>query len=85
MDDVNDVLSIPDEIKPKLEKFRLEVLYWGFRLLKKIHHLPITRPNIEVCCLDSTLRSTTINYNRDMNFNQTGDHIDLVRTKSLTY
>lgn len=83
--DDDDIISIPEEMKPKMEKFRLEILYWGFRLFKKIHHLPITRPKIEVCCLDSVLKSPAIHYNNCMNFDKKGDYIDLVKKNRFKF
>lgn len=76
----NEIVSIPVDIKPKLSKYRIEILFWGFRNLRKINFIPITRPYIVLNCLDTTLKSKTIHYNAThLNFCETTDHVDVVR------
>ena len=48
--DLGPVLPVPPSIRPKLVKYRLEVLFWGLRDLKKIQFLPVNHPRVDIEC-----------------------------------
>lgn len=80
LDDQIDVIPIPVNIKPKLIKYRIEILYWGYRRLKKVNLLPITRPNIILNCLSTTLRSDAMHQKqKDLDHRRPTDYMDLVK------
>ncbi|XP_073975389.1 otoferlin-like isoform X3 [Rhodnius prolixus] len=51
------VQSIPDYIKPKFMKYRLEVLFWGVRTAKWIKLMSLNHPKAVINCGNITLSS----------------------------
>lgn len=63
------VLPVPREVRPNLAKFRLEVLFWGLRDLKRIHFMSVDKPRIDVECSGTILSSSIIqNAKKNPNF-----------------
>ncbi|KAM6955134.1 fer-1-like protein 6 [Lycodopsis pacificus] len=52
--------TVPANIRPVLSTFRLEVLFWGMRELKKVQLLSVDRPQVFIECAGITLRSSVI-------------------------
>ena len=50
MGDTGPLLPVPPHIRPKLVKYRFEVLFWGLRDLKKIQFLPVNQPRVDIEC-----------------------------------
>lgn len=74
-----ELVRIPSDIKPTLEKYRVEVLFWGLRDLRKIHMLPITKPKIKLEVCGEILQSDTIRDTRkSLNFPEPHKYIDVV-------
>lgn len=48
--DYGPILPVPPHIRPKLVKYRFEVLFWGLRDLKKIQFLPVNHPRVDIEC-----------------------------------
>ena len=48
--DFGPILPVPPHIRPKLVKYRFEVLFWGLRDLKKIQFLPVNHPRVDIEC-----------------------------------
>nr|CAD7441046.1 unnamed protein product [Timema bartmani] len=42
--------KIPEYIKPKIVSYRMEVLFWGVRNMKKVQLRDVSRPNVSVEC-----------------------------------
>lgn len=63
------VLPVPRDVRPNLAKFRLEVLFWGLRDLKRIHFMSVDKPRIDVECSGTILSSSIIqNAKKNPNF-----------------
>ena len=48
--DFGPILPVPPHIRPKLVKYRFEVLFWGLRDLKKFQFLPVNHPRVDIEC-----------------------------------
>ncbi|CAN9498589.1 unnamed protein product [Ophioblennius macclurei] len=63
------VFCVPANIRPVLSTYRLEVLFWGLRELKKVQLLSVDRPQVFIECSGKTLRSSVIQkYKSNPNF-----------------
>lgn len=63
------ILPVPREIRPHLAMYRLKVLLWGLRDLKRIHFMSVDRPRIDVECSGTILSSSIIqNAKKNPNF-----------------
>lgn len=79
--DEDKMYHVPDDIRPKMTRYRLEVLFWGIRDMKKINFTPVHRPKIVVECGGVLINSETIeNARKNCNFDDNHVMIDLVRT-----
>ncbi|XP_076628965.1 otoferlin isoform X7 [Colletes latitarsis] len=68
--DQGPVLPVPIGIRPTLSKYRIEVLFWGLRDLKRIHLLTVDKPRVDVECAGHILYSSVIpNAKKNPNFN----------------
>uniref|UniRef100_A0AAV2K3P4 C2 domain-containing protein n=2 Tax=Knipowitschia caucasica TaxID=637954 RepID=A0AAV2K3P4_KNICA len=71
-------LMVPQNIRPVLSTYRLEVLFWGLRQLKKVQLLSVDRPQVFVECAGKTLRSSVIpKYKSNPNFPTQLDVVEL--------
>ncbi|XP_035029738.2 fer-1-like protein 6 isoform X1 [Hippoglossus stenolepis] len=72
------IYRVPANIRPVLSTYRLEVLFWGLRELKKVQLLSVDRPQVFIECAGKTLRSSIIQkYKSNPNFTTLVDAIDL--------
>ncbi|KAM9365558.1 fer-1-like protein 6 isoform 2-T2 [Pholidichthys leucotaenia] len=72
------IYTIPENIRPVLSTYRLEVLFWGLRELKKVQLLSVDRPQVFIECAGKTLRSSVIQkYKSNPNFTTLVDIIEL--------
>uniref|UniRef100_A0A2H1W2N1 SFRICE_019747 n=1 Tax=Spodoptera frugiperda TaxID=7108 RepID=A0A2H1W2N1_SPOFR len=63
------ILPVPRGIRPTLSKYRIEVLFWGLRDLKRVHLLTVDRPRVDIECAGNILYSSVIqNAKRNPNF-----------------
>ncbi|XP_074595836.1 ferlin family C2 domain-containing myoferlin misfire [Brevipalpus obovatus] len=77
--DKQEVYSIPPTIRPTLSKYRLQVIFWGVRDLKKFKWSSIDRPRVDIDCGGSTISSAVIsNYKKNSNFPNYRKEIDLM-------
>ncbi|XP_053997924.1 otoferlin-like [Hylaeus anthracinus] len=51
------VYNIPEDIRPKMASYRLEVIFWGVRDMKKINYLPVLKPRIIIECAGVDVKS----------------------------
>ncbi|XP_050539137.1 otoferlin-like isoform X2 [Daktulosphaira vitifoliae] len=64
------ILPIPHDIRPTLAKYRIEVLFWGLRDLKRIHLMTVDKPRVDIECAGHILYSSIIqNAKKNPNFN----------------
>uniref|UniRef100_A0A3B4YQ08 Fer-1 like family member 6 n=1 Tax=Seriola lalandi dorsalis TaxID=1841481 RepID=A0A3B4YQ08_SERLL len=72
------IYTVPANIRPVLSTYRLEVLFWGLRELKKVQLLSVDRPQVFIECAGKTLRSSVIQkYKSNPNFSTLVDAIEL--------
>ncbi|XP_013770780.1 fer-1-like protein 6 [Pundamilia nyererei] len=73
------IYTVPAYIRPVLSTYRLEVLFWGLRELKKVQLLSVDRPQVIIECAGKTLRSSVIQkYKSNPNFTTLVDAIELL-------
>lgn len=66
---IRSILPVPRDVRPNLSKYRIEVLLWGLRDLKRIHFMSVDRPRIDVECSGKILSSSVIqNAKKNPNF-----------------
>ena len=74
-----EVFPIPPTIRPTLSKYRLQVIFWGVRDLKKFKWLSIDRPRVDIDCGGTLISSSIIsNYKKNSNFPNFRKEIDLM-------
>lgn len=72
------ILPVPQEVRPNLAHFRLEVLFWGLRDLKRVHFMSVDKPRIDVECSGTILSSSIIqNAKKNPNFSSMLKFFDL--------
>ncbi|PWA29796.1 hypothetical protein CCH79_00007975 [Gambusia affinis] len=63
------ILPVPLGIRPVLSKYRIEVLFWGLRDLKRVNLAQVDRPRVDVECAGKGVQSALIpNYKKNPNF-----------------
>lgn len=78
--DVTQIYSVPASIRPVLSKYRVEVLFWGVREMKKVQLLSVDRPQVVIECGGRGVRSCVIqSYKNNPNFNVQADAFEVVR------
>ncbi|XP_067216226.1 otoferlin-like isoform X2 [Linepithema humile] len=51
------IYSIPPDIRPRMANYRLEVIFWGVRDMRKINYMPVRKPRIIVECAGVHVKS----------------------------
>nr|XP_034175477.1 otoferlin-like [Osmia lignaria] len=51
------IYNIPTDIRPKMANYRLEVIFWGVRDMKKIYYWPVMKPRIIIDCAGVNVKS----------------------------
>uniref|UniRef100_A0A4X2KXZ5 C2 domain-containing protein n=1 Tax=Vombatus ursinus TaxID=29139 RepID=A0A4X2KXZ5_VOMUR len=68
--DVAQTYPVPANIRPVLSTYRVEVLFWGVREMKKVHLLSVDRPQVLIECAGRGVKSCVIqSYKNNPNFN----------------
>lgn len=69
---------VPNDIRPQMERHRIECLFWGVREMKKINFQSVDRPRVEVDCVGETVISTLIESAKvNPNFSEPWSYFDL--------
>ncbi|XP_054964121.1 otoferlin isoform X4 [Pan paniscus] len=64
------IMPVPMGIRPVLSKYRVEVLFWGLRDLKRVNLAQVDRPRVDIECAGKGVQSSLIhNYKKNPNFN----------------
>ncbi|XP_063373180.1 otoferlin-like [Cydia amplana] len=72
------ILPVPRGIRPTLSKYRIEVLFWGLRDLKRVHLLAVDKPRVDIECAGNILYSSVIqNAKRNPNFTNPVKFVDV--------
>lgn len=78
-DKFQELASIPPDIKPSMVMYRVEIMFWGVRDLKKVHLLPVAKPRITIQLFDSVLHSDVlVHAKKSLNFTHPVKHMDVV-------
>ncbi|KAM4704919.1 fer-1-like protein 6 [Rhinophrynus dorsalis] len=76
--DPSQMYSVPANIRPVLSKYRVEVLFWGVRELKKVQLLSVDRPQVMIECAGKGVKSCVIqSYKSNPNFSVIGDWFEV--------
>ncbi|XP_042320398.1 fer-1-like protein 6 [Sceloporus undulatus] len=76
--DASQIYPVPANIRPVLSKYRVEVLFWGLRELKKVQLLSVDRPQVLIECASKGVKSCVIqSYKNNPNFNVLGDWFEV--------
>ncbi|XP_069089782.1 otoferlin isoform X1 [Pleurodeles waltl] len=63
------ILPVPLGIRPVLSKYRVEILFWGLRDLKRVNLAQVDRPRVDIECAGKGVQSALIqNYKKNPNF-----------------
>ncbi|KAA0708535.1 Otoferlin Fer-1-like protein 2 [Triplophysa tibetana] len=63
------ILPVPLGIRPVLSRYRIEVLFWGLRDLKRVNLALVDRPRVDIECGGKGVQSALIqNYKKNPNF-----------------
>ncbi|XP_044865030.1 otoferlin-like [Mauremys mutica] len=63
------ILPVPLGIRPVLSKYRVEILFWGLRDLKRVNLAQVDRPRVDIECAGKSVQSALIqNYKKNPNF-----------------
>uniref|UniRef100_A0A3B1KAX2 Fer-1 like family member 4 n=1 Tax=Astyanax mexicanus TaxID=7994 RepID=A0A3B1KAX2_ASTMX len=77
---------IPEGVRPVLKKFRIEVLYWGLRDLKRVNLFEVEKPQVRMECSGQLIESGEIeSYKQDPNFKEVVKHFDVVRNDAVKF
>uniref|UniRef100_A0A3Q3WRE7 C2 domain-containing protein n=1 Tax=Mola mola TaxID=94237 RepID=A0A3Q3WRE7_MOLML len=69
---------IPDGVRPVLKTFRIEVLFWGLRELKRVELFEVSRPMVRMECGGRQLESEEVeNFKIHPNFKELVGYIDV--------
>ncbi|KAJ8683958.1 hypothetical protein QAD02_019750 [Eretmocerus hayati] len=74
----NGILRVLKEIRPKMASYRMELIFWGVRDLRRVNLLPVMKPKIVVECAGVRIESEIMeNAKKFSNFKQIHSSIDL--------
>ncbi|KAM8966810.1 fer-1-like protein 6 [Pelodytes ibericus] len=76
--DPSQIYPVPSDIRPVLSKYRVEVLFWGVREMKKVQLLSVDRPQVMIECAGKGVKSCVIqSYKSNPNFSVIGDWFEV--------
>ncbi|KGL90028.1 Otoferlin, partial [Charadrius vociferus] len=76
--DIGQIYPVPANIRPILSKYRVEVLFWGLRELKKVQLLSVDRPQVLIECAGKGVKSSVIqSYKKNPNFSGLADWFEV--------
>ncbi|KAM6170713.1 fer-1-like protein 6 [Erethizon dorsatum] len=76
--DVAQIYPVPANIRPVLSKYRVEVLFWGVREMKKVQLLSVDRPQVLIECGGRGVKSCVIqSYKNNPNFSVQADTFEV--------
>uniref|UniRef100_A0A8C3Y454 C2 domain-containing protein n=1 Tax=Catharus ustulatus TaxID=91951 RepID=A0A8C3Y454_CATUS len=77
---------IPEGIRPVLKEFRIEILFWGLRDLKRVNLFEVDEPQVIIECAGKKVESEVIvSYKDNPNFIEVVKYMDVVSGKTSPY
>uniref|UniRef100_A0A674K2Y2 C2 domain-containing protein n=1 Tax=Terrapene triunguis TaxID=2587831 RepID=A0A674K2Y2_9SAUR len=71
---------IPEGIRPILKEFRIEILFWGLRDLKRVNLFEVDQPQVIIECAGKKVESeVVVSYKENPNFNELVKYINVVK------
>uniref|UniRef100_A0A8D0FCE0 C2 domain-containing protein n=1 Tax=Strix occidentalis caurina TaxID=311401 RepID=A0A8D0FCE0_STROC len=75
---------IPEGIRPVLKEFRIEILFWGLRDLKRVNLFEVDQPQVIIECAGKKVESEVITtYKANPNFTELVKYMDVVSGKEV--
>uniref|UniRef100_A0A8C0FQW1 C2 domain-containing protein n=1 Tax=Bubo bubo TaxID=30461 RepID=A0A8C0FQW1_BUBBB len=75
---------IPEGIRPVLKEFRIEILFWGLRDLKRVNLFEVDQPQVIIECAGKKVESEVImTYKANPNFTELVKYMDVVSGKGV--
>uniref|UniRef100_G1KWU1 C2 domain-containing protein n=1 Tax=Anolis carolinensis TaxID=28377 RepID=G1KWU1_ANOCA len=69
---------IPDGIRPILKEFRIEILFWGLRDLKRVNLFEVDQPQVIIECAGKKVESEVVTtYKENPNFNEIVKYVNV--------
>ncbi|XP_010021877.1 PREDICTED: LOW QUALITY PROTEIN: fer-1-like protein 4, partial [Nestor notabilis] len=68
---------IPEGIRPALKEFRIEILFWGLRDLKRVNLFEVDQPQVIIECAGKKVESEVIPYKENPNFTELVKYMDV--------
>ncbi|NXC62960.1 FR1L4 protein, partial [Aleadryas rufinucha] len=69
---------IPEGIRPVLKEFRIEILFWGLRDLKRVNFFEVDEPQVIIECAGKKVESEVIvSYKENPNFTELVKYMDV--------
>ncbi|KYO40974.1 otoferlin isoform A [Alligator mississippiensis] len=69
---------IPEGIRPVLKEFRIEILFWGLRDLKRVNLFEVNQPQVIIECAGKKVESEVIaSYKENPNFNELVKYVNV--------
>ncbi|CAM4655023.1 unnamed protein product [Caretta caretta] len=69
---------IPEGVRPILKEFRIEILFWGLRDLKRVNLFEVDQPQVIIECAGKKVESEVIvSYKENPNFNELVKYINV--------
>lgn len=80
------IYTIPEDIRPKMASYRLEIIFWGVRDMKKLYYMPVMNPRITIECGGVDIKSEVMrNVKKFSNFKKPHVITELVMTLTYTH
>ncbi|XP_033118716.1 otoferlin-like isoform X3 [Anneissia japonica] len=74
----NTIMAVPREIKPVMSRFRIELMFWGVREMKRLQLTKVDRPKVDIECAGHVISSAVIfNANKNPNFTDNVKFLDV--------
>ncbi|XP_041331511.1 otoferlin [Pyrgilauda ruficollis] len=78
------ILPVPLGIRPVLSRYRVEILFWGLRDLKRVNLAQVDRPRVDIECAGKGVQSALIqNYKKNPNFSTLVKWFEVDLTENL--
>ncbi|XP_014219659.1 otoferlin [Copidosoma floridanum] len=78
--------KVPEDVRPRMASYRLEVIFWGVRDMKRLNFVPVHRPKVTVNCAGTHVESQVMeNAKKFANFRENRVTVDMEMPEEETY